>query len=165
MSAKFQKCKMCGNEIASTAKQCPHCGAKNSKPIYKKWWFWAVITIICFVGIGMNDTNSQSDQQQKIQSTENDTIQESDDKSKEQAEEKTEKNKKVVTKENYDKINNGMTEEEVEAILGKPKSKSENEIQGIGKTVLKHYQEGFSLTAIDVYFTNGKVTAKNWTEL
>ena len=71
----------------------------------------------------------------------------------------------VVTKENYEKIKNGMSEADVQSILGEPQSISENEISGFGKTVLKHYQEGFTLKGIDVYFSNGKVYMKNWTEL
>ncbi len=31
MSNKLIKCKICGQEIAKSAKKCPHCGAKNRK--------------------------------------------------------------------------------------------------------------------------------------
>ena len=58
--SKMVKCKTCGNEIASSAKSCPGCGAKNKKPIYKKWWFWLVVIIIVFAiagGLG-NSSNS-----------------------------------------------------------------------------------------------------------
>jgi len=34
--SKMIKCKSCSQEIASSAKSCPGCGAKNKKPIYKK---------------------------------------------------------------------------------------------------------------------------------
>lgn len=44
--AKMTTCKTCGSEIASRAKVCPSCGAKNKKPIYKKVWFWIVVVII-----------------------------------------------------------------------------------------------------------------------
>lgn len=44
--SKLIKCKSCGAEIAKNAKSCPQCGAKNKKPIFKRWWFWAVIVII-----------------------------------------------------------------------------------------------------------------------
>ena len=49
MSAKLIKCKACQAEIAKSAKSCPHCGAKNKKPIFKKWWFWAIIIAILLV--------------------------------------------------------------------------------------------------------------------
>ncbi|MDB8792709.1 DUF4352 domain-containing protein [Romboutsia sp. 1001216sp1] len=44
--AKLINCKSCSNEIASNAKACPKCGAKNSKPFYKKIWFWVLVVII-----------------------------------------------------------------------------------------------------------------------
>lgn len=46
MANKLIHCKTCGAEMASNAKTCPQCGAKNKKPIYKKWWFWVLIVII-----------------------------------------------------------------------------------------------------------------------
>ena len=46
MSEKMKTCKVCGKEFANSAKTCPHCGAKNTKPIFKKWWFWVLIVII-----------------------------------------------------------------------------------------------------------------------
>ena len=36
-------CKHCGQVIAASAKACPHCGGKNGKPVYKKWWFWVLV--------------------------------------------------------------------------------------------------------------------------
>ena len=36
MSNKIKQCKTCGKEIASSAKTCPNCGAKNSKVSVKK---------------------------------------------------------------------------------------------------------------------------------
>lgn len=46
MSRKLTACKACGQEIAGNAKTCPHCGARNKKPIFKRWWFWAIIVVI-----------------------------------------------------------------------------------------------------------------------
>ena len=50
MGEKIIKCKVCGREIAKNAKVCPGCGAKNTKPIYKKVWFWLLIVFL-FIGI------------------------------------------------------------------------------------------------------------------
>lgn len=58
-----------------------------------------------------------------------------------------------------------MKKSEVEEILGEPSSVSENETPGVGKMELNHYQEKLSTKAIDVYFLDGKVYMKNWTEL
>lgn len=60
MSTKMIKCKTCDGEIASNAKVCPKCGAKNKKPIYTKWWLWTfifLIVIIVAVSSGEDDTS------------------------------------------------------------------------------------------------------------
>lgn len=49
---KMTTCKHCGQEIAASAKVCPHCGGKNKPPIYKRWWFIAIIVIIVLAVIG-----------------------------------------------------------------------------------------------------------------
>ena len=48
---KMTTCKHCGQEIAASAKVCPHCGGKNKPPIYKRWWFIAIIVIIVLAAI------------------------------------------------------------------------------------------------------------------
>lgn len=140
----MKTCKNCGSEVSKSAKVCPKCGKKLKHSGLRI--FLGILIIIIGIGIiASNDTNI---------STTNSTNSETQTTST-----------SVVTKENYDKIKEGMTEQEVKNILGEPISVSENEISGFGKTVLKHYQEGFSLKAIDVYFSNGKVSMKNWTDL
>ena len=62
MSNKMVGCKTCGAEIAENAKSCPSCGAKNKKPIFKKWWFWTIIVVILLIAIG----SGGSDEPQKI---------------------------------------------------------------------------------------------------
>lgn len=44
-NGKMKKCSSCGADIAASAKACPHCGAKNKKPIYKRAWFIIIIII------------------------------------------------------------------------------------------------------------------------
>lgn len=51
MNGKLKSCPVCGKEMAANAKICPSCGAKNPKPIYKKWWFWVLLVLI-IGGIG-----------------------------------------------------------------------------------------------------------------
>jgi len=50
--SKMINCKSCGAEIASSAKTCPSCGAKNKKPVYKRVWFIALIIIVVAAVIG-----------------------------------------------------------------------------------------------------------------
>lgn len=56
--AKIIKCKTCGADIASNAKSCPGCGAKNKKPFYTKWWFWFVV--IVFIGAAAGGGSSST---------------------------------------------------------------------------------------------------------
>lgn len=57
-------CKHCGQEIAASAKTCPHCGGKNKKPFYKKVWFWILIAVVLIAVIssqgGNKNTSSDS---------------------------------------------------------------------------------------------------------
>ena len=59
MAKKLITCKYCGSEIASNAKACPKCGAKNKKPIFKKWWFYvlAAFIVVGIFGSQSNDTS------------------------------------------------------------------------------------------------------------
>ena len=57
---KLVKCKVCGAEIASNAKVCPQCGAKNKKPIYKKWWFYVLILAVLVGIISSAGTKTQT---------------------------------------------------------------------------------------------------------
>lgn len=57
---KMTTCKHCGQEIAASAKVCPHCGGKNKPPIYKRWWFIAIIAIIVLAAIGGSGSSDSS---------------------------------------------------------------------------------------------------------
>jgi len=70
--------------------------------------------------------------------------------------------KSKLTRENYEKIHNGMTKAQVEEILGMPKMKSEAEIQGIGK--LESWIYWHRRTMVMIGFTNGYVSDESWTE-
>lgn len=119
---------------------------KSKKPLYKKWWFWIII-IFVIIGIGASASNEGTGNTTSTSSSTEST------------------SSSVVTKDNYDKLKKGMTKSEVKNILGEPSSISENETPGVGTMELNHYQEAFSLKAIDVYYLDGKVYMKNWTEL
>lgn len=74
MSKKLKSCKACGQTIAKNAKTCPHCGAKNKKPIFKKWWFWLIVVILLIsVGTSGNDTNTENNNNQAVSSDTNKT--------------------------------------------------------------------------------------------
>ena len=85
--SKTKHCKVCSKEIASNAKMCPGCGAKNSKPFYKRIWFW-VITLIILIAIG--SSNPEVEQQDNIGENQN-KITEDNSNVKENKDIKTEK--------------------------------------------------------------------------
>lgn len=60
MNKKLKQCKACKNEIAVNAKICPNCGAKNNKPIYKRWWFVIIVIIVIVTAMSTigNGTNT-----------------------------------------------------------------------------------------------------------
>ena len=57
-TSKATLCKTCGQEMPDIAKWCPHCGAKNKKPVYKKWWFWTIIVIMVLGTTSPKDTDT-----------------------------------------------------------------------------------------------------------
>ena len=61
--SKLIKCKSCNDEIATWAKNCPSCGAKNKKPFYKRGWFIAIaiFVIIGAIGSAGNDDTTTTD--------------------------------------------------------------------------------------------------------
>lgn len=111
--SKMKKCKVCSKEIASNAKSCPECGAKNKKAIYKRPWFivLAIIIILGTVGessyedstVANNKTISEVEQNQDKEINNN------------QGEEKD-----VLVKENEEKVEE--KEEKVEEVPKEYKS-------------------------------------------
>ncbi len=139
----LKHCKECGAEVSSSAKKCPKCGKNMTHPVLR-----GVLLAIFIIGVigAVVSPNDETNTQTSTSTTQQQAT-------------------SAITKENYDKIEKGMTEEQVKSMLGEPSSTSESEIPGVGTTILKHYQEPLSLKAIDVYFSNGKVYMKNWAEL
>ena len=64
-----------------------------------------------------------------------------------------------VTQENFAKVQDGMTEQEVTAILGSPTESSSGSILGISGTSSK-WSSGDAL--ITIRFVNGKVALRNF---
>jgi major membrane immunogen (membrane-anchored lipoprotein) len=73
---------------------------------------------------------------------------------------------KSVTKDDYEKINTGMTRDEVVKMLGSPAMQTESEMMGT-KTEILHYQtnEGLGAKAITITIQDGRVVDKQWTQL
>lgn len=75
---KMINCKSCGAEIASSAKSCPKCGAKNKKPIYLRWWFIAIVLFVILGAFG--SIGSKSNDTANSDSVETNIINEKEDK-------------------------------------------------------------------------------------
>lgn len=65
----------------------------------------------------------------------------------------------TVTEENYRKIQDGMSEEQVAAILGKPSESNSVNVLGVGGTVSK-WTSGDAV--ITVRFVNGKAALRTY---
>ena len=89
--SKMKKCKVCSKEIASNAKTCPGCGAKNKKAIYKRPWFiiLAIIIIIGAVG-GSGYEDSTVANNETISEVEQDVLVKENEEKVEEKEEKVE---------------------------------------------------------------------------
>ncbi len=142
MMSKMIKCKTCGADIASSAKACPGCGAKNKKPFYKKWWVWFIVVIVLIgaAGSGANSNNNSSTEAASSNKVE------------------TKKEDTKITYENFLNIQMGQSYEEVVALLGEGKESSSNELAGI-KTTLYEWK-GSGMGNMNVTIQNGAVTAK-----
>ena len=75
MKTTLINCKACGKEIAKKAKICPHCGAKNKKPLYKRAWLWVLVAVVIFASMG-NDAETTPNKEvnqitQVVEQTEN----------------------------------------------------------------------------------------------
>ena len=71
--SKMKKCKACSKEIATNAKSCPECGAKNKKLIYMVYGLWAIVFIIA---IGTGGSDSDTDNSKEINSGNVESVQE-----------------------------------------------------------------------------------------
>ena len=66
---KIIQCKVCGAEIASSAKTCPHCGAKNKKKSPALLIILGVIVFVILIAAIGSNGSSQSTQSNSTSST------------------------------------------------------------------------------------------------
>lgn len=132
----MKKCKYCQSEIDDKAKICPHC-QKRQKGMGGVILLGIIVVIIVIAIATSGGTTPTSSNNSGTK----------------------------ITKENYEKISNGMTKDEVFAIIGNDATTSESETPGVGKMELYHYQETLSTKAITITFLDEKVYSKNWTDL
>ena len=136
------KCKECQKEISSSARVCPSCGKQLKIPV------WQIVIGVTLLFISLNVFIGAIEGMSENYSTQTSVTQSS---------------KNSISKANYDKIKEGMTEEVVKSILGNPNTSAESTMEGVGKIKLKQYKNW--TTNIQIYFLEGKVYMKNWIEL
>ena len=114
------QCKECGAEVSKSAKVCPKCGKKLKHTGLR------IFLAILFVIIGIGALASSGNENLNNTSSESSST-----------------SKSVVTKENYDKIEKGMTKTDVKEILREPTSVSENETPRNWNYGIKSLSRGF----------------------
>lgn len=157
---KMVPCKHCGQEIAAAARVCPHCGAKNRKPVFKKWWFWViVVVIICAAasggGTGTTKTKTEADESQKKEVSSVEAV--SDDTSHtDEAEVSSESIVEDVLPEQAEQAENVPEEEEIPTEYKSAVKKAESYAQimhmskqGIYDQLTSEYGEQFTKEAAD----------------
>lgn len=61
MKKKLKNCRTCGQEIAKSARTCPHCGAKNKKSFFKRLFVLLIAIVALVVLVNMIGGDKDSD--------------------------------------------------------------------------------------------------------
>ncbi len=94
--SKMIRCKTCGNEMDKNAKACPSCGAKNKKPIFKRWWFILIVLVVIIGALAPRGNKGKNTTDESQETTNTSTANANKDESKQEK-------AKDTTKENIPK--------------------------------------------------------------
>lgn len=121
--------------------------SEEKKPIYKKWWFWLIIIIVVIAIATSQGTNTNTAEQTSTNSESSTTIKDT-----------------KINLEEFNKVETGMTYEQVVEIVGTEGTvMSESDITGNGqyKTTIYSWEGEGSLGAnANITFQAGKVVSK-----
>lgn len=141
--SKLIKCKVCGNEMATSAHECHSCGAKNKKPFYKKWWIWAILVVVVIASVSSANTSNNGDEVD----VDNTRV--------------SEKNSPKISKAEFEAIKTGMTYEEVVDIIGgEGELSSQVDIAGYNTKMYMWEGEGSIGANANATFQNNSLTSK-----
>lgn len=156
---KMVKCKSCGQEIAKSAKVCPHCGARQKKNV-ALGIILLVVGIFLFVSgiIGFDSSNSQDVNETTSGEGFSQSAPVKTEKSKEP------ENKSAISLSEFNQIDTGMTYDEVVAIIGSDGEVLSEVDLGTGeeyKTIMYTWKGKGSIGAnANITFQGGKVISK-----
>lgn len=138
---------------------------KVKKPFYKRVWFWVIVAIVVIGAAGVNgsgDMESASTETKDTATKATETKEvKAEPKKEEKKEEKKETNKKTISMDEFKKIENGMSKEEVEKIIGSAGTLDSSAGEGEYKAEIYSWDgdPGFGANA-NVTFQGGKVQGK-----
>jgi len=133
----MKKCKECGSEISSSAKVCPKCGKKLKHTGIRVLAGILIIFIGIYCAISMNQNNTTQ--------TGSGIVQE----------------QTKVTLEKFNKIETGMTYQQVVNIIGEEGTLSTESSYGNQSMKVYYWYASNKIANATVSFMNDKVTAKS----
>lgn len=133
----MKKCKECGSEISSSANVCPKCGKKLKSTGIRVLVGIAIIFVGICCGISISQNNTTS--------TGSGIVQE----------------QTKVTLEKFNKIETGMTYQQVVNIIGEEGTLSTESSYGNQSMKVYYWYASNKISNATVSFMNGKVTAKS----
>ncbi|HDR8302792.1 TPA: DUF3862 domain-containing protein [Bacillus cereus] len=138
--------------------------AKQKKAFYKKWWFWVLAAIVAASAVGNSSDDKEVVKEETAPKTEETVAPPKQDVKKEEPkkEVKPEPKKDGISKAEFEQIQNGMTYDEVKAIIGSEgELQSESEVAGY-KTVMYMFKgEGGLGANATMMFQNNELTSKS----
>ncbi|PEL24304.1 DUF3862 domain-containing protein [Bacillus toyonensis] len=137
--------------------------SKQKKAFYKKWWFWVLAAIVAASAVGnSNDDKEVVKEAPKTEETAAPPKQEVKKEEPKKEVKKEEPKKDGISKAEFEQVQNGMTYDEVKAIIGSEgELQSESEVAGY-KTVMYMFkgESGIGANAT-MMFQNNELTSKS----
>lgn len=146
-------CKNCGQAIDKKAVICTSCGVKIKKPIFKKWWFWAIVAVIV-IAIGTSNTsnNTSTDTTANSPVVDNNVADSP----------KNEKKSPKISKAEFEALETGITYEDAVAIIGgEGELSSQVDVAGYETKMYIWKGEGAIGANANVTFQNNSLTSKS----
>ena len=136
MSMKI--CKECGTEVSRSAKICPHCGKKLKSSAFRIF----IGILILLMGIGIIASSGENNTSQTNANT-------------------IEIQQQKITLEKFNRLENGMTYEQVVNIIGEEGTLSTESSYGKESFKIYYWKAANGISNATISFSNGKLTAKS----